>query len=483
MIAKIILTDEVSCRIENLNLTTRKRLFEKYNLMVPYARHTPQFKLGRWDGKVNFFSIGGGTYNKLLEEIVPVLLDEGYEIDIEDNRSQIEEFAFEEIKEDTFSNITWPAGHPKEHQPVMLFDHQVNAINEYTKNLQSIQCLSTASGKTIITAILSKLVEPYGRTIVIVPNKDLVKQTLKDYENFGLDVGVYYGDQKDFGKTHTICTWQSLESIERQRRDKKREDGLVEFLEGVVAVIVDEAHEASAPVLKKMLTGPMANIPIRWAMTGTIPKDAVAQLTLKVTIGDVVNYVKASDLQEKGILASCNVNILQTVDNITYNDYQSEFKYLTTNDKRLDWIAETIRNAAKTGNTLVLVDRIKTGEELCKRLPEAVFIQGKIKQEVRQETYDQINDSDNKIIISIYKLAAVGLNLPRLFNLVLIEPGKSFVRVIQSIGRGIRKAKDKDHVEIYDVTSDSKYSKKHLTERKRYYRESNYPFKITKVNY
>lgn len=451
--------------------------------MVPYARHTPQFKLGRWDGKVNFFSIGGGTYNKLLEEIVPVLIDEGYEIDIQDDRHVFEEFKFPEIKEDSFAHIKWPEGHQKENEPIMLFDHQVNAINQYTQNTQSIQCLSTASGKTIITSILSKLVEPYGRTIVIVPNKDLVKQTLKDYINFGLDVGVYYGDQKDLGKTHTICTWQSLESIERQRRDGKRESGLVEFIEGVVAVIVDEAHEASAPVLKRMLTGPMANIPIRWAMTGTIPKDESAQLTLKVTIGDVVNFVKASDLQEKGILSSCNVNILQTSDNLSYNDYQSEFKYLTTNEKRLDWMADVIRDAAKSGNTLVLVDRIKTGEELCKRLPEAVFIQGKIKQEIRQQTYDEINDSDNKIIISIYKLAAVGLNLPRLFNLVLIEPGKSFVRVIQSIGRGIRKAKDKDHVEIYDITSNSKYSKKHLTERKRYYKESNYPFNISKVNY
>ena len=80
-------------------------------------------------------------------------------------------------------------------------------------------------------------------------------------------------------------------------------------------------------------------------------------------------------------------------------------------------------------------------------------------------------------------MAAVGINLPRIFNLVLVEPGKSFVRVIQSIGRGIRKAEDKDHVEIWDITSTCKFAKRHLTARKRFYTEANYPFTIEKVEW
>ena len=67
--------------------------------------------------------------------------------------------------------------------------------------------------------------------------------------------------------------------------------------------------------------------------------------------------------------------------------------------------------------------------------------------------------------------------------MVLIEPGKSFVRVIQSIGRGVRRADDKDFVEIYDFTSTAKFSKRHLTERKKFYKEANYPFSIEKVDY
>jgi superfamily II DNA or RNA helicase len=94
-----------------------------------------------------------------------------------------------------------------------------------------------------------------------------------------------------------------------------------------------------------------------------------------------------------------------------------------------------------------------------------------------------VRESEGKVIIATYGVASVGINLPRIFNLVLLEPGKSFVRVIQSIGRGIRKAKDKDFVQVWDICSTAKFSKRHLTERKKFYREAQYPFNITKVDY
>ena len=92
-------------------------------------------------------------------------------------------------------------------------------------------------------------------------------------------------------------------------------------------------------------------------------------------------------------------------------------------------------------------------------------------------------DVDDKILVATYGVAAVGINVPRLFNVVLIEPGKSFVRVIQSIGRGLRKAEDKDYVQIWDVTSTCKFAKRHLTKRKQFYKEAQYPFQIEKIYY
>ena len=104
-------------------------------------------------------------------------------------------------------------------------------------------------------------------------------------------------------------------------------------------------------------------------------------------------------------------------------------------------------------------------------------------REIMKEEYDEIKTVDNKIIVATYGVAAVGINIPRIFNMVLLEPGKSFVRVIQSIGRGIRKADDKDFVQIWDITASTKYAKRHLTERKRYYKDAKYPFTIDKVKY
>jgi superfamily II DNA or RNA helicase len=137
----------------------------------------------------------------------------------------------------------------------------------------------------------------------------------------------------------------------------------------------------------------------------------------------------------------------------------------------------------ESGNTLILVDRLDAGKQLEALIPDSIFISGEIKLADRKEEYDEVRTSTNKVIIATYGVAAVGLNIPRIFNLVLLEPGKSFVRVIQSIGRGIRKAEDKDFVQIWDITSTCKYAKRHLTERKKFYKDAKYPFTIEKVTW
>jgi superfamily II DNA or RNA helicase len=247
--------------------------------------------------------------------------------------------------------------------------------------------------------------------------------------------------------------------------------------------MVDEAHMAQADALKTMLTGPFAKVPIRWGLTGTIPKEKSQQLSLLVSIGAVTNKLSASELQDRGVLAQCHVNIVQLQDTVEFSNYQSELKHLLEDTDRLDTMAELILKVNATGNTLVLVDRVNAGKELISRLPDSVFVSGETKLTERKEEYDEIATSTGKIIIATYGVAAVGINIPRIFNLVLIEPGKSFVRVIQSIGRGIRKAEDKDHVMIWDITSSCKFAKRHLTKRKEFYKDANYPFTVEKLKY
>jgi superfamily II DNA or RNA helicase len=482
--ATIIIRDEVNIKIEGLDADVRRALVTAFKYDVPGARYLPAVRLGRWDGKVSYFQLGGSTYVNLLPDIVPILEKFNYDIELDDQRTYSTTFDFDHIKEDSFAHKTWPKTHPIAGQPVVLRDYQVEIINAFLGNPQCIQEVATGAGKTLMTAALSLSIEPYGRSIVIVPNKSLVTQTEADYVNLGLDVGVYFGDRKEHGRTHTICTWQSLNVLMKNTKAGVADITIQDFIEDVVCVMVDEVHMAKADALKTLLTGVMSRVPIRWGLTGTVPKEPFEFQALKCSLGPVINQLSASELQDRGVLAQCHVNIVQLVDHAEFSNYQSELKFLLEDPDRLAAISGLVTQVNDTGNTLVLVDRVAAGHALVELLGDrAVFVSGATKGTKRQEEYDEIATSTGKIIVATYGVAAVGINIPRIFNLVLVEPGKSFVRVIQSIGRGIRKAEDKDHVQIWDVTSTCKFAKRHLTKRKVFYRDANYPFSQEKLEW
>lgn len=480
---KLIIEDEVNIKFEGLPVDIRRKISGALKFEVPYAKYMPQYKLGRWDGMVAFFGIGGTGYVNHLDKVIEVLQNNHYQISEIDDRRAVVDLNMPEITENFWEGTVWPDGHPAAGEPILLRDYQVEVINNFLKNPQALQEVATGAGKTIITATLSKCVEPFGRSLVIVPNKSLVVQTEEDYINCGLDVGVYFGDRKELGRTHTICTWQSLNILDKRHKDGTAVLSLAEFLEDVATVIVDETHQAKAEVLKKLLTQNLRNAPIRWGLTGTVPKEAFEYEAIHASLGPVIGNISAKELQDKGVLSDCHVNVVQLIDTNAYADYQSELKYLTTNQERVEYIANMLDKVSQTGNTLILVDRIASGKMLEELIPNSVFVNGGVKLDERKTAYTDINEGENMVVIATYGVAAVGINIPRIFNLVLFEAGKSFVRVIQSIGRGVRKSHDKDFVQIWDITSTCKFAKRHLTERKKFYKDAQYPFTIEKVDW
>ena len=480
---RIVIQDEVNVKVENLPVEYRRKIANKLKFAVPYARYLPKYKLGRWDGKINFFGIGGTGYVNHLDIIVNTLVDSGVEIaEIKDHRVK-HDLSFKQITKNYWSHKTWPKGHIAEGEKIILRDYQVEVVNNFLKNPQALQEVATGAGKTIITATLSHLCEKYGRTLVIVPNKNLVTQTEEDYVNCGLDVGVYFGDRKELGKTHTICTWQSLNILDKKSKNYEDTLTLAEFLDGVETLIVDEVHQAKAEVLKKLLTQNLKHAPIRWGLTGTVPKEDFEFQAILASLGPVIGKISAKELQDKGVLSNCHVNVVQLIDTPIHTNYQEELKYLVTNKDRVKYIGKMIKTIRDSGNTLVLIDRISSGEKLQEQIPDSVFIKGDVKLADRKEQYDEVKEATNKVLIATYGVASVGINIPRIFNLILIDPGKSFVRVIQSIGRGVRKAEDKDFVQIWDITSTCKFAKRHLTQRKKFYKEAQYPFTIEKIDW
>jgi superfamily II DNA or RNA helicase len=223
--AKLIIRDEVNVKIEGLELTDRKRLVEKFKYEIPGAKYLPAVRLGRWDGKVPYFNLGGTTYINLLPDILPYLEERGYDIDVDDVREYSTTLELGQVVEDSFSHKQWP-----NNEPIILRDYQVEIINRFLKNPQCIQEVATGAGKTIMTAALSASVQHLGRSIVIVPSKSLVTQTETDYKTIGLDVGVLFGDRKEYTKQHTICTWQSLNALVKNTKNYEADVTIHDFI-------------------------------------------------------------------------------------------------------------------------------------------------------------------------------------------------------------------------------------------------------------
>lgn len=313
---KIIIQDEVNVSIKGLSLDTRKALVKKFKFVDPTARYRPAYKLGRWDGSISFFGLGGTTYLAILEEVLVFLEAHDYSIELEDLRKS-PQLSFEPVTEDFWGDRCWPKGHRFEGQPIRLRNDQVDVINIFLENPQCIQSIITGAGKTIVTATLVKVCEKYGRTVTIVPNKSLVEQTEEDFVNCGLDVGVYYGDRKELGKTHIICTWQSLNILDKKSKDNDSLLSLAEFLDGVNCVVVDECFEGST-----MIQTPRGCVPIK----DIKPGDTVINLCEKTNQYKEDTVVKV----HKNLINSASEKMLElTFDNGTTIKVTANHKFLT----------------------------------------------------------------------------------------------------------------------------------------------------------
>jgi superfamily II DNA or RNA helicase len=254
--------------------------------------------------------------------------------------------------------------------------------------------------------------------------------------------------------------------------------------------VVSNCHGAKAKELKELLCGPMANIPLRWGMTGTVPKEDYQFASVLAGIGAVMIEIPSEELIEKDVLAKCKIDIVQLQLQKTmgyFADWDCEKKYLNTNPDIMRWLADFTQTVTENGSTLLLVENIETGKMLELMIPDSKFVYGNVSVDDRKVEYKKVDNSKNNVLIATYGVAAVGINMTFLYNVILYNSGKSPTKILQSVGRGLRRGESelvdmkKTSVQIYDVCSDLKYSKRHLSLRKSYYKEEKFPFTLTKV--
>ena len=358
----------------------------------------------------------------------------------------------------------------------------------------------TATHNTFITAILCDLYERVCglKIIVIVPNTDLIGQTAEELRSVDLVVGTYSGASKSLEENIIVSTWQALQNNPM-------------IMSQFQAVIVDECHGTTGKVLQQILNTSGAHIPVRIGMTGTLPKEPADKMAIRVCLGEVLYEVGAHELIEKGWLAGLAIKMYCLMENMTDKwmkfqqdnpeesksmteaeftegylpDYEAETTYLKKQKTRTTFVADFVENIRQQekGNTFILVKSVPYGKALSKLIEGAVFVYGQDKTAVRKQIYNLFDTHDNIVVISTFQLASTGLNIKRIFNLVFVDAGKSFTKIIQAIGRGLRKARDKDFVNVYDFYSNLKYSKKHAATRKSFYREQKYNHTVKKVDY
>lgn len=483
---KIRILDEVSCVLVGLHPDHVDYLHDEYSAFAPNYFFNPKYKLGKWDGKIRYFHKTGKTYVKLLESLIPKLVGLRYEVMIDDLRegSLVQP---DPIDETFFNHVTTANG-----EPWVMRDYQVNLVNALISNGGGVGIAGTGAGKTSMCAALARAYELAGnlRSIIIVPDKNLTKQTKGEYAFFGLDVGEYSGDKKDIDHQHVVSTWQAL---------KNRPELIQQFQ----VVIVDECHGIRGNVLTNLLNEHGANVLYRFGVTGTLPKEPSDVMSIRVSVGEVQYTIPAHELIDQGYLSKLEIRIIQHSIDLslqyadfltekpmpkpTYNqfkdsyfpDWSSEKKYLQGHEDRLQWIADYITSLREQhkGNVLCLVNGIKFGDKLSELIPDSHFIYGQDDMETRKQVYDLFSTRNDVVAIATVQIASTGLNIPRIFHMVYIDIGRSFIRTIQSIGRGLRRAEDKDSVIVTDICSDLKYSKRHLRERIKYYNEAKYPNK------
>jgi len=516
MIQIYLTLNGLDLQIETSSRDILYKIKDHFSYMVPGAMWTPQYKAGAWDGKICLFNT---THRRLpygfLFELIDLLKRNNCEVKAED--------AVKKLFGDKSFN-------PDDVNYDLLFYpryYQKDAIEKALKYKSGLIISPTASGKSVcISYVISHLIrnEKIQRALIIVPTTSLVVQFYEQMIEYKIPeelVGKFYADSKDWDKPILISTWQSLtvesektrkseissirkslrkKSIKKDEKAKLTErlntitsDEYIEnvnrldaqresLLKSIDAVIVDEVQTAKSKMVSSLLRK-TTNAEYRLGFTGTLPEATIDTQQIKSYLGPVIVEYGVDELTQAGFVNPCNVNII----NIEYDKAPkgklNEIKdQLFESDFRNDVLCSLVESPQ---NYLFLVSRIeKEGKPLERLLKERFpdyqikFLNSSISVNEREIWRKKCMNEDKIILIAIYSLFQAGIDMPGLQNVVLASSYKSKVRILQSIGRSLRKNTDKGTSQIFDICDKTRYLTQHSRKRIEFY--ENERFNITR---
>ena len=457
-------------------------LQEDFSFDVEGASFSPAYRKKYWDGKIRLISVATQTVPAgLIYRLCKWFDKHNYTWEFKDNKYygtpfEVDEKVFYEGVElfmNKISGIT-----PREYQIETVF----HALKEYRKTIVS----PTGSGKSLMIYSICRYLKSIGkRVLLVVPSKNLVEQMTKDFADYGWDTDenvhkIYQGHSLDTKAPVTISTFQSIYGLDK---------GWFRQFDGVIG---DECHNFKA----KTLQGIMKKCPDakwRYGFTGTLDGKNVNKLILEGHFGPVFRTTSSSELMEKGFLAKLKVEvIILKHDQKKFDTYNDEIEHLIEHERRNKFITNLVKGLQ--GNVLVLFTRVEGhGIPLCEMMEEGMnrpvhIIHGGVDVKVREEVRTIAEGSDNNVILGSYGTMSTGVNIKNLHHVVFASPSKSRIRVLQSIGRGLRKGKDKESCMLWDISDDfrgehgrNNFTLNHLQERLKFYIDEDFEYRINEV--
>jgi len=454
-----------------------------FTFEVPGAKFMPQYRNKYWNGEIRLLSTHTGEiYVGLLDKIISLAKQYNYTYEFEENKFyglpfEINDFISLEGTKDYINSICNLA--PR--------DYQIDGVYDALKYNRKLLISPTGSGKSLmIYSLVRYYTDKNKKILLVVPTTSLVEQMYKDFEDYGWDAEnychkIYSGREKSNQHPVTITTWQSIYKLEKS------------FFENYEVVIGDEAHLFKSKSLISIMTK-LHNAKYRFGFTGTLDGTQTHKWVLEGLFGPSYKITRTSELMEKGHLSKLNIKVLLLKHkDKKFETYEDEIQYLISHEKRNKFI----RNLALDlkGNTLILYSRVDThGSHLYEMINKQVsdnrkifFVHGGVDVEERELVRSITEKENNAIIVASYGTFSTGINIKNLHNVVFASPSKSRIRNLQSIGRVLRKGKNKSGAILYDIADEivnktkKNYTLNHLIERIKIYNEENFNYEFINV--
>lgn len=464
-------------------------LYEHFSRFVKGYNFSPKYKARIWDGKIRFFNYKTGRiYVGLIHDILEFCKQNDYKVKVEDDVKKLFSFDLKEEKiKEYLDNLVLSSNNER----IFLRDYQEKAIISSLLQKRRLIQSPTGSGKSSIIYTITKFLfdevfDKNEKILIIVPTINLVNQLYSDFKDYSTLNDWAVADfvsnslqkSKIIKRIH-ITTWQSIYNLND------------EWFKDFRCLIVDEAHLAKAKSLVKI--GEKCNAEFRFGLSGSFEEnDETSFMTLKGIFGFLLRTTTTKELIEKKYLANLKINCLQISykDNNmkNFNSYKDEIDWIVKNEKRNSLIVEYANSL--DGNVLILFNLVeKHGKVLLEmakeKEKEIFFVYGGTQADQRENIRKIAENHKGCIILASYQTFSTGVNIKNLEHIIFASPTKSFTRVIQSIGRGLRISERKRSCEVHDFSDfiyKTNFTFRHFLERIKIYRKENFNFKIEKVS-